>query len=359
MKKLSQKELLNEGFGSMVKGLARGAAGLAKGTAKMISPTAAKVAKSAADKVGGAIGNVLSSPTAAIKEYFNRPEVRSKYDNLVIGKETKLNNFRRQIELEFRDVRKGEQVKTTAEAYRTDEGGTSPETWSFEKIKTPSGGEIGPNGKGGDKKGGGKAGELIDDTLRGIGGLGVDAAKGLGGLGVDAAKGTGDLVKKGTERVATDEYEDAKEMPSRDEWEQLPEDEKWGKAPPQAQSQQPQAQEEPQVQAQPEEEPQPEEPQVKKEKSTDKKNVIRRVRRALNIGEQPRMSDLEALRNAGVKLRDRVTFTDPETGEKVSRELRALLNRKNLGECTESMHSNVIIEKSQKSLLKHLQSLSR
>ena len=156
MKKLSQRELLEEGFGSMMKSLARGAAGLAKGTAKMISPTAAKVAKSAADKVGGAIGNVLSSPTAAIKEYFNRPETKSKYDNLKIGKETKLNKFRRQIELEFRDVIKNEQIKTTAEAYRTDEGGTSPEAWSFERIKTPSGDKIGPDDggkKGGDKKG--------------------------------------------------------------------------------------------------------------------------------------------------------------------------------------------------------------
>ena len=73
MKKLYQKEILDEGFGSMMKSLARGAAGLAKGTAKMISPTAARVAKDAADKVGAAIGNVLSSPTAAVKDYFNRP----------------------------------------------------------------------------------------------------------------------------------------------------------------------------------------------------------------------------------------------------------------------------------------------
>ena len=152
MKKLSQKELLEEGFGSMVKGLARGAAGLAKGTAKMISPTASKIVKSAADKVGAAIGNALSSPTLAIKDHFSKPEVKSKYDNLIIGKETKLNNFRRQIELEFRDVRKGEQVKTTAEAYRTDEGGTSPETWSFEKIKTPSGDTIGTDSVEGDNK---------------------------------------------------------------------------------------------------------------------------------------------------------------------------------------------------------------
>ena len=263
MKKLSQRELLEEGFGSMMKSLARGAAGLAKGTAKMISPTAAKVAKSAADKVGGAIGNVLSSPTAAIKEYFNRPETKSKYDNLKIGKETKLNNYRRQIELEFRDVIKNEQIKTTAEAYRTDEGGTSPEAWSFEKIKTADGTSIGPGGgekaggkKAGGKKAGGKAGDLIDDTLRGLGGLGVDAAKGLGGLGVDAAKGTGDLVKKGTERVATDKYKDAKEMPSRDEWEQLPEDEKFKETPPLPDAEEPQPEEEPVQEPQSQEEPQ-------------------------------------------------------------------------------------------------------
>ena len=153
MKKLSQKEILNEGFGSIVKSLARGAVQAAKGTAKMISPTAYGAAKSAADKVGGAIGNVLSSPTAAIKEYFNRPEIRSKYDELQIGKITKLNKYRSQIELEFRDVRTKEQFRTTAEAYRTDEGGFSPETWSFEKIKTPGGGVIGPDGG---KQGGGK-----------------------------------------------------------------------------------------------------------------------------------------------------------------------------------------------------------
>ena len=181
MKKLSQKEILDEGFGSMMKSLVRGAAGLAKGTAKMISPTAAKVAKSAADKVGGAIGNVLSSPTAAIKEYFNRPEVRSKYDNLVIGKETKLNNFRRQIELEFRDVRQKEQIKTTAEAYRTDEGGTSPETWSFEKIKTANGGSIGPDGKKGGNKGEGPGGVFVPSPVPGHDGKdGKDGSDGSG-----------------------------------------------------------------------------------------------------------------------------------------------------------------------------------
>ena len=255
MKKLSQKEILDEGFGSMMKSLARGAAGLAKGTAKMISPTAAAVAKSAADKVGGAIGNIMSSPTSAIKEYFNRPETKSKYDRLKIGKETKLNKFRRQIELEFRDVVKNKQIKTTAEAYRTDEGGTSPETWSFEKIKTADGSSIGPDGKksgekygsstGPDgKRGGKKDGELIDGTSRGsdnlgvdaakglgklgvdaakgLGGLGVDAAKGLGGLGVDAAKGTGDLAKQGVKRVSSDKYEKAKEMPSAEEPPPLP-----------------------------------------------------------------------------------------------------------------------------------------
>ena len=227
MKKLSQKEILDEGFGNMMKSLVSKAAGLAKGTAKMISPTAAKVAKSAADKVGAAIGNVLSSPTAAINEYFNRPEIKSKYDGLEIGKETKLNNYRRQIELEFRDVRKNEQVKTTVEAYRTDEGGTSPETWSFEKIKTTDGSSIGPDGAGSGKKAGGKAGDLVDDTLRGLGGLGVDAAKGLGGLGVDAAKGTGGLAKQGVKRVTSDEYKKAKEMPSSNEWEQSPEDKKF------------------------------------------------------------------------------------------------------------------------------------
>ena len=222
MKKLSQKEILDEGFGSMMKSLARGAAGLAKGTAKMISPTAAAVAKSAADKVGGAIGNIMSSPTSAIKEYFNRPETKSKYDRLKIGKETKLNKFRRQIELEFRDVVKNKQIKTTAEAYRTDEGGTSPETWSFEKIKTADGSSIGPDGKksgekygsstGPDgKRGGKKDGELIDGTSRGSDNLGVDAAKGIG-----------DLAKQGVKRVSSDKYEKAKEMPSAEEPPPLP-----------------------------------------------------------------------------------------------------------------------------------------
>jgi len=182
MKRLSQKELLDEGFGSLVKGLARGAAGIAKGTAKIISPTAAKLAKSAADKVGAAIGNVLSSPTMAIKEYFNRPEVRSKYDDLKIGKETKLNDFRRQIELEFRDVRKNEQIKTTAEAYRTDEGGTSPETWSFEKVKLPSGGSIGPDGEKGGKKGGENPPPLVSPPAPGQDGK--DGKDGKDGSGV-------------------------------------------------------------------------------------------------------------------------------------------------------------------------------
>ena len=339
MKKLSQKEILDEGFGSMMKSLARGAAGLAKGTAKMISPTAAKVAKGAADKVGAAIGNVLSSPTSAIKEYFNRPEIKSKYDNIKIGKETKLNNYRRQIELEFRDVRKNEQIKTTAEAYRTDEGGTSPETWSFEKIKTTDGKSIGPDEVKGGKKASGKAGDLVDDTLRGLGGLGVDAAKGLGGLGVDAAKGAGDLAKQGTKRVASDEYEKAKEMPSPSEWEQLPEDGKFAVRPQRSD---------------------------KKEVGSKVKEKAKSANNKASITPETIAIAIDAAGKSGFKtnnldkkaLSEVKTLLEPNS-DKIENGLRPTIS----GFKIPNKAARAILasesKKSQKSLLKHLQSMSR
>jgi len=392
MKKLSQKEILDEGFGSMMKSLARGAAGLAKGTAKMISPTAAAVAKSAADKVGGAIGNIMSSPTSAIKEYFNRPETKSKYDRLKIGKETKLNKFRRQIELEFRDVVKNKQIKTTAEAYRTDEGGTSPETWSFEKIKTADGSSIGPDGKksgekygsstGPDgKRGGKKDGELIDGTSRGsdnlgvdaakglgklgvdaakgLGGLGVDAAKGLGGLGVDAAKGTGDLAKQGVKRVSSDKYEKAKEMPSPKEWEQLPEDEKFAVRPPPL----PSAEEPPPLPSAEEPPPLPsaDEPQPTAPTRDDVEAAIA----ATNLkGFDRATEDKLAIK----KIRDYLKTKSPRNAPSLTwAEYLGPEGRGKRGPTIDGREIPIVAareivaesKKSQKSLLKHLQSMSR
>lgn len=166
MKKLSQRELLDEGFANMLKSLARGAAGLAKGTAKMISPTAAGLAKGAADKIGGAAQNLLSSPEGALKDYFNRPQVKAVYDNFKITNTKKGGNaMSRQIEISARDIKTGKVVTGTVNARRDDEGGLAAETWGFDSITLSNGEVIGDRG-GVERSRQGLSG--IKDTLDGL-----------------------------------------------------------------------------------------------------------------------------------------------------------------------------------------------
>ena len=144
MKKLSQRELLVEGFGTnLLKQVARGVGQAATFAAKAISPTAVKVAAAAADKVGSALQTTFSSPSSALKEYFKRPEVSSKYSDFTIIKTGKGQN-RKIVEIDFYvvDVKTGKKRQATATARRTDKGGLSKEEWSFDKFKFDNGEEV-------------------------------------------------------------------------------------------------------------------------------------------------------------------------------------------------------------------------
>ena len=141
MKKLSQRELLVEGFGTnLLKQLARGAGQVATTVAKAISPTAVKVAAAAADKVGSALQNTFASPAESIKDYFRKPEVKSKYTGLKILNTKKGSNRMSQIiNIKVIEVATNKELTASIEAYRTDKGGISKEEWSIKKIKFSNG----------------------------------------------------------------------------------------------------------------------------------------------------------------------------------------------------------------------------
>lgn len=144
MKKLSQRELLVEGFGTnLLKQLARGAGQVATTVAKAISPTAVKVAAAAADKVGSALQNTFASPAESIKDYFRKPEVKSKYTGLQILNTKKGSNRMSQIiNIKVTEVATNKELTASIEAYRTDKGGISKEEWSIKKIKFSNGEEV-------------------------------------------------------------------------------------------------------------------------------------------------------------------------------------------------------------------------
>ena len=144
MKKLSQKEILGEGFATnLLKQVARGVGQAATVAAKAISPTAVDVASKAADKVGSALQTTFSSPSNTLKEYFKRPKVLSKYSDFKIV-ETKKGGNKMISEVVFTviDVKTGKKRQATATSRRTDKGGLSKEEWSFDKFKFDDGEEV-------------------------------------------------------------------------------------------------------------------------------------------------------------------------------------------------------------------------
>lgn len=139
MRKLSQKELLEEGFLDIVRGAGkaamRGAVAATKGIAKTISPTGAGIIGAAADTVGAAIGNIAaSSPAISLKAFLSRPENRRLFRNYKINKETNLENGDRAIEITGEFVNPNTQavtpVTTNVIFQRVDSGGIGPEKWS-------------------------------------------------------------------------------------------------------------------------------------------------------------------------------------------------------------------------------------
>lgn len=147
MKKLSQRELLIEGFGTnLLKSVARGAGQVATTVAKTISPTAVKVAAAAADKVGSALQNTFASPAEAVKDYFRRPEVKSKYKLHMglnaLSTEKGSNRMSQIVNIKVTEVATNKELTASIEAYRTDKGGISKEEWSIKNFKFSNGEEV-------------------------------------------------------------------------------------------------------------------------------------------------------------------------------------------------------------------------
>tara|TARA_R110000796_G_scaffold43431_7_gene106763 strand:- start:599 stop:1372 length:774 start_codon:yes stop_codon:yes gene_type:complete len=146
MKKLSQRELLEEGFGSnLIKSLARGTAGMVKGAAKIISPTAAKLAGSALDKTGAAISGAISSPGLTVKDIFNSPRLRKDYTDLKIISSDKIGDRKsRVVSIDVLHKDSGERRTADIKLTRSDKNGPfGKEEWSLnERIKFDNGSEI-------------------------------------------------------------------------------------------------------------------------------------------------------------------------------------------------------------------------
>ena len=93
MRKLSQKELIHEGFGSFVRGLGRVAGQAARGTAKTLLPKTTSILGKGAELAAGAIENIRSgSPVASVKRFLGGEEGRRTFKNIKLGKEELLPN---------------------------------------------------------------------------------------------------------------------------------------------------------------------------------------------------------------------------------------------------------------------------
>jgi hypothetical protein len=135
MKKLSQRELIEEGFGSnLIKSIARGAAGMVKGAAKIVSPTAAKLAGSALDKTGAAISGAIASPGLTVKDMFNSPKLRKDYTDLkIISSEKGGDRKSRVVSIDVLHKDSGERKTADIKLYRSDKGGPfGKEEWSLD-----------------------------------------------------------------------------------------------------------------------------------------------------------------------------------------------------------------------------------
>lgn len=138
MRKLSQRELLEEKWGDYFRGFGKAAARKAlaatKGIIRTISPTGAKILSSAADAVGATAANILgSSPKNALETFLKRPENQHLFKTYEIIKETNLPNGDRSIELTGEFIHPQtfaiSNITTNIVFRRVDSGGISPEKW--------------------------------------------------------------------------------------------------------------------------------------------------------------------------------------------------------------------------------------
>ena len=93
MRKLSQKELLHEGFGSLLAGVARVAGQAAKGAVKAIAPKTTAMLGKGAELAAGAIENIRSgSPRASVKTFLGSEKGKRQFKGVNLGKEELLPN---------------------------------------------------------------------------------------------------------------------------------------------------------------------------------------------------------------------------------------------------------------------------
>jgi hypothetical protein len=100
MRRLSQKELLQEGIGSMIFGLARVARKAATGTAKALAPKTMEALGKGATLAAGAIENIRSgSPSVSIGTFLDSEDGKREFKGVKLGKETKLKNQNFKVEV--------------------------------------------------------------------------------------------------------------------------------------------------------------------------------------------------------------------------------------------------------------------
>ena len=100
MRKLSQRELLEDGFASMLGGLARTARNAAGAVATAVAPETMGALKKGAGLAAGAIENIRSgSPTASTGVFLDSEDGKREFKDIKLGKETKLPNQNFKIEV--------------------------------------------------------------------------------------------------------------------------------------------------------------------------------------------------------------------------------------------------------------------
>jgi len=100
MRRLSQKELLQEGIGSFIGGLGRVARKAATGAAKILAPKTMDALGKGATLAAGAIENIRSgSPSASIGTFLDSEDGKREFKGVKLGKETKLKNQNFKVEV--------------------------------------------------------------------------------------------------------------------------------------------------------------------------------------------------------------------------------------------------------------------
>ncbi len=93
MRKLSQRELLDEGFRSALSGITRGLRNATGSIASAIAPETTGALKAGAGIAAGAVEKIRSgSPSAAVGSFFDSEEGKREFKDVAIGKEEKLPN---------------------------------------------------------------------------------------------------------------------------------------------------------------------------------------------------------------------------------------------------------------------------